>query len=183
MSTPATHREPTHAGTTTDQRVARLFGLTGDRWMRHANKWSVWTRFSVLSLIALAIWSREWIGWYCLVPIALALAWMVFNPRLFPEPRSTRNWASKSVLGERIWSERTGVQLPEQFDSPVSNVANAFAGVGILVLAYGLVRLDVLATLCGIVIAHLAKLWYLDRMMLLFDDMKHSRADYAAWDY
>jgi hypothetical protein len=28
--------------------------------MRHANPVSVWTRFAVLPLLALAVWSREW---------------------------------------------------------------------------------------------------------------------------
>lgn len=34
------------AKTTFQQRVARLFGLEGDKWMRHANPWSVGTRFA-----------------------------------------------------------------------------------------------------------------------------------------
>jgi Family of unknown function (DUF6653) len=40
--------------------VTRLFGLEGGTWMRHANPVSVWTRFAVLPLLALAVWSREW---------------------------------------------------------------------------------------------------------------------------
>jgi Family of unknown function (DUF6653) len=46
--------------------VNKLFGLEGDKWMRHANPVSVWTRFAVLPLMALAVWSREWIGWWSL---------------------------------------------------------------------------------------------------------------------
>jgi hypothetical protein len=42
--------------------VTKLFGLEGDAWMRHANPVSVWTRFAVLPLGALAVWSRQWIG-------------------------------------------------------------------------------------------------------------------------
>ena len=34
--------------------VTKLFGLEGDRWLRHANPVSVWTRFAVLPLLALA---------------------------------------------------------------------------------------------------------------------------------
>src|SRR5919108_2649722 len=30
------------------RRVAKLFGLQGEAWMRHANPLSVWTRFAVL---------------------------------------------------------------------------------------------------------------------------------------
>jgi hypothetical protein len=81
---------------TMEQKVARVFGLRGDKWMRHANALSVWTRFSVLSLLALAVWSRDWIGWYSLIPITLALVWMMINPLFFAPPRSTRNWASRS---------------------------------------------------------------------------------------
>ena len=168
---------------TTEQRIARLFGLTGDKWMRHANALSVWTRFSVLPLIALAIWSRDWIGWYCLIPVALALTWMIVNPLLFPEPRSTRNWASKAVFGERIYADRNAVELPAQFRSPALNVANAVSGVGIAVLAQGLIVFAPLPALAGLLITTVGKVWYLDRMVLLFEDMKHSNAEYAAWEY
>jgi len=173
----------TGARPTTEQKVARLFGLHGDSWMRHANALSVWTRFSVLSLIALAVWSRVWLGWYCLVPVVLAIAWMMVNPLLFPPPRSTRNWASRSVLGERIWAERHDAGLPAQFLSPVPNVANALGAVGLVVLAYGLVTLDVVPAVAGILVVSIGKLWYLDRMVLLFEDMKGRDARYAAWDF
>ena len=39
---------------------------------------------------------------------------MVVNPLLFPTPRSTRNWASKGVFGERIWADRNTVELPDR---------------------------------------------------------------------
>jgi Family of unknown function (DUF6653) len=100
---------------TSDANLARLFGLQGDSWLRHANPISVWTRFAVLPLLAVSIWSRAWIGWWSLIPIALSLIFMVVNPLLFPKPRSTKNWASKGVLGERIWADRTKVELPQQF--------------------------------------------------------------------
>lgn len=34
--------------TTSDAKIAKVFGLNGDNWMRHANPVSVWTRFAVL---------------------------------------------------------------------------------------------------------------------------------------
>ena len=46
-----------------------------------------------------------------------------------------------------------------------------------------LVALDVWLTVAGIVIVHGGKLWYLDRMVLLFEDMKHRDATYAGWEY
>ena len=66
--------------------VNKLFGLEGDKWMRHANPVSVWTRFAVLPLMALAVWSREWIGWWSLAAFALVLVFMMVNPLLFPPP-------------------------------------------------------------------------------------------------
>ncbi len=168
---------------TGESRVAKLFGLTGENWMRHSNPLSVWTRFTVLSLIALSIWSRDWIGWYCLIPLALSLLWMMLNPLLFPKPRSTKNWASKGVFGERIYADRKAVEIPDQFKSPVPNIANAYATIGIILLAYGLVVLELLPVLAGLVIAHGGKIWYIDRMVLLFEDMKKRKIEYAEWEY
>jgi hypothetical protein len=102
---------------------------------------------------------------------------------LFPPPRSTRNWASRSVFGERIWADRRTVDVPAQFGSPVPNVANALAAVGLIVLAYGLITFDLLSTIAGIFITSLGKLWYLDRMVLLFEDMKHRHDEYARWEH
>jgi hypothetical protein len=171
------------SGSTMEHRVARLFGLSGENWMRHANPASVWTRFSVLSLLAISIWSRDWIGWYSLLPISLAIVWLMVNPLFFRRPRSTKNWASKSVFGERIYADRKTVDLPPQFKSPVSNVANAYATIGVALVAYGLVTLHAASVIAGIVIAHGGKLWYLDRMVLLFEDMKSRSPEYAKWEY
>src|SRR5262245_5425497 len=143
----------THSSKVTgEQRVAKVFGLTGDNWARHANPISVATRFAVLPMLALSIWSRDWIGWWCLVPIVLSLVFMMVNPLLFPKPRSTRNWASKGVFGERVWSERNAVPVPPQFTQAVPRVTYAIQTVGAVALAYGLVRFDLIATLTGLVI-------------------------------
>jgi hypothetical protein len=181
MSTPAASST---GKTTTDTKLARLFGLKGEGWLRHANPISVWTRFAVLPLLALAVWSRDWIGWWSLAAVALVLVFMVVNPLLFPKPASTRNWASKAVFGEHIWADRNTVALPEQFRSPtVANVTYGFQVVGMVVLAWGLVELDALAVVAGLVIVQCAKVWFLDRMVLLFEDMKTRNPEYAAWEY
>lgn len=56
---------------TLEKRLAQIFNLEGDNWMKHANPWSIWTRFATLPFLILAICSRVWIGWYCLIPILL----------------------------------------------------------------------------------------------------------------
>jgi hypothetical protein len=86
-------------------------------------------------------------------------------------------------LGERIWIDRKNIELPDQFQSRAPFVANAYSTIGLALLAYGLVRLDVVATVAGILIMHGGKVWYLDRAELLFSDMKNRSAKYAAWDY
>src|SRR5687768_11073294 len=163
--------------------IARVFGLQGDSWMRHANPASVWTRFLTLPLLAVAIWSREWIGWLSLLPIAASIVWMAVNPLFFAKPRSTRNWASKGVLGERIWSEADRSTLPGEFRSKALTVAATYQTIGMLVLGYGLVVLNPLAAVTGLLIVQGGKSWYIDRMVLLFDAMKARDAEYASWDY
>ena len=168
---------------TIGRRIAGTFGLEGEAWMRHANKWSVWTRFSVVSLIALAIWSRDWIGVWCLILLAASIAWMFANPLLFSPPASTRNWASRAVLGERIWVDRKSADVPDAFRSAAAtNVANGFSAAGLAILAYGLVDLSVVVTISGILIVHLGKAWYMDRMVLLCLAMKDTDPEYASWD-
>ena len=174
---------PIEAKPTTEAKVAQLFGLRGDAWMRHSNPRSVWSRFTCVSLLALAVWSREWIGWYSLIPIVAAVAWTWFNPRLFGVPTSTKNWASKAVFGERIWSDRRDIDIPGQFTPRVFNLANAYSGIGMAMLVYALVTLNAWMAVAGIVIVHGGKLWYMDRMVLLFDDMKQRNATYASWEY
>ena len=48
--------------------LQRAFGMTDAAWRRHANPWSVWTRFLSLPLLAAAIWTRDWWGWWALAP-------------------------------------------------------------------------------------------------------------------
>ena len=62
-------------------------------------------------------------------------------------------------------------------------VTTAIQVAGVVLLAYGLVKLDLLSTVAGLVLAQTAKAWYLDRMVLLFEDMKARNPEYAAWEH
>jgi hypothetical protein len=64
----------------------------------------------------------------------------------------------------------------------VPAVSTAIQVAGVALLAYGLFRLDLLAVLAGLVICQTAKAWYLDRMVLLYEDMKARDPGYAAWE-
>ena len=182
MNSPAAPLPPT-TRVTSEQRVAKMFGLAGESWARHANPISVWTRFAVLPLLAASIWSRDWIGWWSLVPVVLSLVFMMVNPLLFAKPRSTRNWASKGVFGERVWAERNKVPVPAQFTAAGLAPTYAIQLLGAVLLTYGLVRLDLVDTIAGLLILQTAKAWYIDRQVLLFEDMKHRRPEYARWEY
>jgi hypothetical protein len=42
----------------------RFMGMSDDVWSRHANPRSGWSRMTIPPLFALAVWSRDWIGWW-----------------------------------------------------------------------------------------------------------------------
>jgi hypothetical protein len=161
--------------------LARLFRLNDWGWDRHANPWSVWTRVATLPLIILAFWSRAWLGWHALIPIFLVLIWTVINPVLFPPPRTTRSWASRAVLGERVWLNRKSIPIPPHH-ARAANILVAVSLCGTVILIIALVRLDPAWALLGASIAILGKLWFVDRMVWLYQDMRDATPQYQSWD-
>ena len=77
----------------------------------------------------------------------------------------------------------TALALPPSWRPAVRTGLRFWAISRVAFLAYGLVTLTLLPTLAGLLIVHGGKLWYLDRMVLLFEDMKTRSARYAAWEY
>lgn len=165
-----------------EKKIASIFRMTDDVWERHANPWSVWTRYPALPILALSIWSRIWIGWMSLVPIISLIAWIWINPRVFKKPRTTKNWASKAVLGERVWLNRKNIPIPEHH-RPVLVFLNTISGIGTLMCIVGLIKLLVWMTILGIVLVVLGKSWFLDRMVWLYDEMQNADPNYRSWLY
>ena len=149
-------------------------------WARHANPLSVWTRFTCLPLLILAIWSRVWFGWWSLVPIALALFWTWINPRAFPPPANPGTWASKGTFGERVFLNRTAVPIPEHHRR-WAFALGALSATGLPPLVWGLWQLDLTMTVLGTILVVLPKVWFVDRMVWLYEDMKTANPDYVAW--
>ena len=168
---------------TLERKIAGLFKLDDDNWMRHANPISVWTRYSVLPVIVLAFWSREWIGWWGLVPGLSSLLWLFFNPILFKKPKSTKNWASKAVLGERVFLNRDIVPIPDSHNTPLHGILNGISLIGVLVSVWATVYFSVWGAVLGVALAYLGKSWYLDRMVWLYEDMKDKNELYRSWEY
>lgn len=156
---------------TLEKRLAKFFNLEGDNWLKHANPWSIWTRFATLPFIIVAVWSRVWYGWYCLIPIAILIIWIIVNPTLFKKPKSYNNWGSKSVLGERYWSNRKKVPVP-QHHHPVVLILTILQTVAGIILMVGLWKLKANLVVFGATSVYLTKMWFLDRMVWITEDMK-----------
>lgn len=156
---------------TLERRIAAAFAMDEAAWARHANPWSGWTRLTALPALALAGWSRAWIGWWALLPLALALAWTWLNPRIFPPPRRWDAWITRGVLGERLWLARDRVPVPAHHRR-VPNLLTALSAAGLAGVAWGVAALEPWPLLSGMAVAVLAKLWFVDRMVWLHRDMR-----------
>ena len=160
--------------------MANAMGMNEATWLRHANPWSVWSRSIILPLLALAIWARVWLGWWSLALVLLLAIWTRYNPRAFPAPTSTRSWASRAVMGERVWLARKVTPIPEHH-AKAAFVLSSLAGVGMPFVGYGLWELDFWPTFVGVAFIMIFKMWFLDRMVWLFDDMARDVPEYAGW--
>jgi hypothetical protein len=163
----------------TEQAMIKAFGLTDEGWQRHANPWSVYTRIPIPALLALAIWSRKWIGRRSLLPIVAVCVWTAVNPRAFPPPRSVDRWASQAVLGERLWtaSRKQGTP-PRRRLAPV--VLTGINTPGMAVLVRGLTILNPWTTATGLAVHMAGKNWFLDRMAGHCEDATREQAVGAA---
>lgn len=166
---------------TLERKISSIFKLDDGTWLKHANPWSVWTRNTALPVLVIAFWSRVWLGWWALIPIAIALIWTYINPRIFPKAKSTDNWASKGVLGERIWANRDKIEVPEHHKR-VPTILNLIGGIGGIFVIWSVYFLEIWPLLVGAALVYCGKLWYLDRMVWLYEDMKHV-PEYGKWLY
>jgi hypothetical protein len=123
-----------------------------------------------------------WLGWYALIPTGLIVFWLIINPKAFPKPKSTKNWASKAVLGERVWLNKKNIPIPKHH-SRMAVLLNTINGLGLPFLSYGLYYFHCWATCFGIIIIYAGKLWFLDRMVWLYEDMKSQSERYQSWEY
>ena len=167
---------------TLEARIAKIFLMSDETWKRHANPLSVWTRFTALPVLIGAIWSRTWVGPWAWGLTVLATLWIWVNPRIFRKPASTDNWASKAVLGERVWINRNQVPVPEHHRL-APNLLSGFSGLGLPLLVWGLFQLHVWPTAMGTVLIYAGKIWFLDRMVWLYEDMKDATPEYSSWLY
>ncbi|WP_292742490.1 DUF6653 family protein [Methylophaga sp. UBA3192] len=118
-----------------------------------------------------------------LVPGLASLLWLFFNPILFKKPKSTKNWASKAVLGERVYLNRDMVPIPDRHTIPLHGFLNGISFTGLLLAVWATVYFSVWGAILGVSLAYLGKSWFLDRMVWLYEDMKEANELYRSWEY
>lgn len=156
--------------------------LSEQTWARHANPWSVWTRYAAFPFLVAAVWSYHWIGWGAWVPVAVVAGFLYVNPWLFPPPRSTRNWASKAVLGERVWLAEGKPTLPDQH-ALVFRALILLSLANLAALIWGIVQSEAVLTIVSTFNVLLAKSWFNDRMVWLFSERVRGNPEYQSWLY
>lgn len=158
----------------------RAFAMDDETWARHANPLSGWTRLPIAPLLALAIWSRVWIGPWCWLPILALVVWAYVNPRAFPRPARADGWMSRAVHGERVLLNADAVPVPADMAQAARRLS-ALSLLGLPPLVWGLWALDAWAVVAGLALSIYPKLWFLDRMVALYDTMAARHPPYRAW--
>jgi hypothetical protein len=162
------------------KKVEKMMFMTDETWARHSNPLSVYTRMPCLFLLSLSIWSREYIGLYAIVPVVISLVWIVYNPRAFAIPTITDNWASKATFGERIFLKKESVSIPRHHVNMV-HMLTVLITPGFPVLLYGLYVNDLWIIGFGNCWVLFLKLWFCDRMVWIYEDMKDTDPEFNDW--
>ena len=83
-------------------------------------------------------------------------------------------------MGERVWLNRKEVPVPQRH-ARMADILSMIASVGIIPYIWGMAVLDLWMTVAGLIVVMGAKLWFLDRMVWLFDDMSEQNEEYKSW--
>lgn len=158
----------------------KSMAMDDETWSRHSNPWSVYSRFTILPLLSLAFWSREWIGIYSLLFIGLSFIWIWINPRLFNAPKNTNNWASMATFGERIYLNRKNEDIAAHH-LRASRVLQLLSAMGLPFFIYGIYSLDIWVLILGNFWLMTFKAWFVDRMVWLYMEMKDENPLYQSW--
>ncbi len=153
--------------------ATRLMSMSDKVWRRHANPWSVWTRIPLIFVMAPAAYSWKYLGWWAVLPLSLCFIWAYLNPRIFAPVKAIDTWASKAVFGEKIFTERKkkGHRIPLHHIQ-VANILTISASLFALLMILGIVLLDAWMTFAGTLGSWLSKMWFIDRMVWLYEDKK-----------
>ncbi|NEA19050.1 DUF6653 family protein [Streptomyces halstedii] len=143
--------------------ATHLHGMSDESWKRHANPWSVWTRFAAILAFELAVWSRQWLGWWCLAGVAAVVVWLWPNVRLFG-PVGPTSWAARGIYGEQFHVDG---EVPAEHRT-ILHWLIATGLLGFASIAWGLIALAIWPLALGTALVVLAQLWRIDLYGLLY---------------
>lgn len=149
-----------------DQGINLAMGMDDDKWRHHANPWSVWTRLATVPAFAVAIYSRVWLGWWCLLPVALIMIFLWLNTRIFAPAQTDERWETQAILGERLWLNRRSVPIPQHHRRATRWIV-AGSSLSAIPMLIGLFQLDPWATAFGVAGVFFGQIWFLDRLAWL----------------
>jgi len=86
------------------------------------------------------------------------------------------------VLGERVWLKRKEIPIPQHYLRPIV-VLNIVTASGVPFFVWGLYALEIWPTILGTMLIYVGKMWFLDRMAWLYEDMKDATPKYKSWLY
>lgn len=78
--------------------------------------------------------------------------------------------------------KRNEIPVPAHQRS-LPNLLSVAGGIGFALFLAGLLLLHVWMAILGGVIAFMAKLWFADRMVWLYEEMKDATPEYKSWLY
>lgn len=84
------------------------------------------------------------------------------------------------MMGEHVWDARKTIPIPPQHAKMVA-LLNSFLGIGFIPFAMGFYQLDVWMVITSTATTATVKLWFLDRLAWLFDDMNETHITYGKW--
>lgn len=94
------------------------------RWAGRSHPLCVYSRLGAALALIVVLTSHRELGVYALIPIGVCLFFIIVNPFVFPAPKDDSSWATRSVLGQRLWRNREnpGWDVPS-----ISRVGSALA--------------------------------------------------------
>ena len=98
------------------------------------------------------------------------------------DTKNTKYWTSRAVLGERVWLRRNQLPVPQHHRKAIV-VLNTVTASGIPFFIWGLYSLQLWPTVLGVLLVYVGKMWFLDRMVWIYQDMEDSSTEYKGWLY
>lgn len=158
-----------------------LMSMDESAWQKHASPLSVYSRFTIVPLFTATLALREVLGWWTLLILLLVSFWTWLNPRIFKAPKKTNNWASMGTFGERIYLNRHNEnRIPFHHLQMCRNIM-ALQIIGVPFWIYSIYTMSLGFMILSMLWLMFTKMWFVDRMVWVYQDMKESNPVYQSW--